>query len=111
MFSSSVQKMIIAGIALALIGFFGYQVFVVKIEAPITDDLYISNTEVVGGDILNLVEKTKDLTIDKSIFSSNLFISLVDFNITLSPENKGRPNPFAPIGSDSSSGVVVNAGN
>lgn len=106
MFSPLIQKVLIAGIVLALLGFFGWQVFIVEFEAPIATDELISNTEVVGGDILELVEKTKSLTIDKSLFSSALFASLIDFQITLSPENQGRNNPFAPIGSDVGGAVV-----
>ncbi|MFZ2621101.1 MAG: hypothetical protein WAX85_01215 [Minisyncoccia bacterium] len=60
----------------------------------------LSETGVVGQDILVLVEKLKNASIDQSFFSSVLFVSLRDFNTSLLPESQGRPNPFAPIGVD-----------
>lgn len=43
----------------------------------------------------------KGVNLDKTIFSSKEFNSLVDYTSSLVPEpNRGRPNPFAPIGSD-----------
>lgn len=54
--------------------------------------------EVVGQDVLVIVNKLRQVTIDPSIFSDPLFTSLKDISITINPENQARFNPFAPIG-------------
>lgn len=60
-----------------------------------------TETPVVGEEVLVLVNKLKNVTIDPTIFQDNLFFSLKDLSISISPENTMRPNPFAPIGVDS----------
>ena len=57
-------------------------------------------TAPVGQDILALVEKLKVISIDPSIFSSNLFSSLKDSETPLQPEVQGRADPFSLIGVD-----------
>jgi len=52
--------------------------------------------------IYGLLQKTAQVTLDDSIFSSTIFQNLKDNTISLSPQASGRNNPFAPIGSDSS---------
>ncbi len=50
--------------------------------------------------LLNL----RGISLDETIFTSNEFGTLQDFTITLiQPGTHGRPNPFAPIGSDDTS--------
>ena len=47
--------------------------------------------------ILSLLSQIQSLKIDKSVFSSNAYNSLVDYTIRIPEQNVGRPNPFAPI--------------
>ncbi len=50
-----------------------------------------------GRAILSLLNDLKSLTLDDSLFSDPLFTNLVDFSTELTPEPKGRQDPFAPI--------------
>lgn len=99
MVSPGIQKIIIVIFVLVLLAFFGYQVFLTSYEAPV-GEADLSGQEIVGQDILELVDKTEKVKIDVSIFTSDLFTNLVDYQIEIDPELQGRPNPFAPIGSD-----------
>jgi hypothetical protein len=54
----------------------------------------------VDQNILTLLSSFQNVTIDSSLFSSNLFQSLKDFSTTLPTEPEGRANPFAPIGNE-----------
>ncbi len=60
---------------------------------------------VVGEDVLILVNKLRQVSIDTTIFDDTLFTSLQDLSIPVNPENQARFNPFAPIGSDTA-GVI-----
>lgn len=52
-------------------------------------------------DFLTLLLSVKSITLNDSIFADTAFKSLRDSSILLIPDgNEGRPNPFAPIGSD-----------
>ncbi|MEK7071418.1 MAG: hypothetical protein AAB943_00595 [Patescibacteria group bacterium] len=52
-------------------------------------------------DFLSLLLNITSLKLDDSIFSDPAFLTLHDSSIILVPDgNEGRPNPFAPIGSD-----------
>ena len=60
----------------------------------------LGNTS-VGADFLNLLLSIKSIKLNDSIFADPAFATLRDSSITLIQEgNEGRPNPFAPIGSD-----------
>lgn len=59
-------------------------------------------------DFLVVLLNVKNIKLDDSIFSDPAFATLRDSSIILTPDGtEGRPNPFAPIGSDS----TVPAGN
>lgn len=53
-----------------------------------------------GREILDLLNDLQNLSLDETIFTDPVFLSLQDFSQELSPEPKGRPDPFAPIGED-----------
>lgn len=60
--------------------------------------------ENIAQDFLNLLLSVKDIKLTDTIFSDNAFASLHDSSITLVPDGtEGRPNPFAPLGSEISS--------
>lgn len=57
----------------------------------------------IAQDFLSLLLNVKSINLDDKIFSDPAFISLEDSSIELVPDGtEGRPNPFAPIGSDAS---------
>lgn len=52
-------------------------------------------------DFLTVLLSIKNINLDDSIFSNVAFMNLKDSTILLVPDgNEGRPNPFAPIGTD-----------
>jgi hypothetical protein len=64
-------------------------------------------TTPVGQDFLTLLLNVKNIKLDDSIFSNPAFVSLHDSTILLVPDgNEGRPNPFAPIGTDTTAAVL-----
>ena len=61
-------------------------------------------------DFLVVLLNVKNIKLDDSIFSDIAFSNLRDSSITLIPDGtEGRPNPFAPIGSDASVAPVNNS--
>ena len=94
-------KIIIAVVMLLFSGYIIYSTFfssptVQTLPNPSPDNTAIKD----GQDIVELSTKLSTASIDTSIFSSALFISLKDFSLPLPTEIKGRPNPFASIGVD-----------
>src|SRR3989344_2490379 len=55
----------------------------------------------INRDFLTLLLSVKNIKLDDTIFSDEAFSSLRDSSIILTPSgNEGRPNPFAPLGTD-----------
>ena len=64
----------------------------------------------IGSNFLSILLNVKNIKLDDSIFSDPAFLSLHDSSILLiSDGTEGRPNPFAPIGSDTSSSTSAGA--
>ncbi len=104
-FFSKNKKVIIGLFILAGLIYFGYAtVFNVPSSGGLTDSGGMESTteDLVAQDILNSVEQFKNISIDSSIFSSNLFKSLKDSSALLTPELQGRANPFASFGNEPS---------
>ncbi len=101
MLSTSTQKTTAAVIVILLLGYFVYAEFFAGSAAPAADTSSVAATPVIGQDILTLVLKLQKISIDSSLFSSDLWARLKDSGLLLSPESQGRVDPFAPIGSDS----------
>lgn len=98
MASPIMKKILIAVIVLGALGaawyyFYGNS----EIDLSVMD---LSDTSVVGQNILILTEKLKYIEIDPAIFSGALLANLRDFRVPLTSEVQGRPNPFAPFGVD-----------
>ncbi len=72
-------------------------------EANITSSSTPSNP--TGNSANNLpATSISGITLDTAIFSNPAFLSLRDSSVILIPRgNEGRPNPFAPIGTDKTS--------
>lgn len=61
-------------------------------------------------DFLASLLNVQNIKLDESIFSDPAFASLHDSSILLIPDGtEGRPNPFAPIGSDAAAVPVAPA--
>lgn len=69
---------------------------------PLTPAVGNASAGNVTQDFLNLLLSVKEIKLDDSIFKDIAFQSLDGtHSITLTPDGtEGRPNPFAPIGSD-----------
>lgn len=99
MSTQGIQRSIIMIGVLILLVFFGYTL--IRNEGGSIDNQFAQSNIKGGEDILALVETLKKITIDKTLFTSDLFLGLKDYSVTLNPEPQGRPNPFANIGVDS----------
>lgn len=51
----------------------------------------------VGATELSLLNQMKSLQIDTGFFKDPAYQSLVDYSVAITPQNVGRPNPFAPL--------------
>lgn len=79
------------------IGFAVYSVFFKKEALP--DGVVAETIEgTPGDDLIAVLHQLKAINLDGAIFSENSFKGLIDFSLDLEPEDKGRANPFAPIG-------------
>lgn len=56
----------------------------------------------IGRELLVTLGDLRLLTLDGSIFTDPVFMSLQDFSVPLPTLPAGRRNPFAPLGSDAS---------
>ena len=105
------NAILFAGIALALILIY---VFFIKgepdeanlVSSPTADsspqnDDTLNKTSPDTDAFLGVLLSIKNIKLDDSIFLNTAFLALRDSSIILTPDgNEGRPNPFAPIGSD-----------
>jgi predicted permease len=80
------------------------------VSSPGTTSFVGSNTKnttildqspALAQDFLSLLLNVRNIKLDDTIFSDSAFNSLRDSSIVLVPDgNEGRPNPFAPLGTD-----------
>lgn len=109
---SSTIKNIIILVAVAVVLILAYVFFLKPAPevAPLTSTSPTTNTTnatggavipMSGTDFLAMLLNVKSIRLDDTIFSDPAFISLHDSSIELINDGtEGRPNPFAPIGSD-----------
>ncbi len=102
---SQTQKLIIAVIIFALAGFILYKSFSGSNPGTVViPEAMATSTEVQ--EVVDLTNQINGVSIDLGLFSSPLFVNLVDFNVLPSPEPQGRPDPFADIGNDSGNSII-----
>ena len=56
-------------------------------------------TSPVSQEILNTLGQLRVIKLDPGLFTDPVFVSLADFGVTIPPQQAGRRNPFAPVGS------------
>ncbi len=97
---SSLLKNILFALALAVILWIGYKLFIAPNDASLTplDATVASQASRDTQEFLQTLQQLRDITLDGTVFDDARFQSLVDFRQTITPEPVGRPNPFAPIG-------------
>ncbi len=59
-----------------------------------------SPTSPLSQEILVTLSQLHTIQLDPAIFEDAVFASLTDFGVTIPPQQAGRRNPFAPVGSD-----------
>ncbi len=64
--------------------------------APTQNVLFAENTPELAEvrDIVSILNQLKTISIDDAIFKDPAFMALTDFHREISPQPKGRPNPF-----------------
>jgi hypothetical protein len=98
MLEKSSQKIIVVLGVLALLAVFGYYTFNNSSTDATPEEIIQQNT--VGQDIIVLAEKLNSININDSVFTSAVFLSLIDRDIPIIEESQGRINPFDQIGSE-----------
>ncbi|OGI57138.1 hypothetical protein A3B85_03345 [Candidatus Nomurabacteria bacterium RIFCSPHIGHO2_02_FULL_37_13] len=69
--------------------------------SSIPDTMISNQRPLIAKDFLSLLLNVKNIKLDDAIFSDSAFNNLRDSSIILIPDgNEGRPNPFAPLGTD-----------
>ena len=98
------QKLMLAIVIFMITGYVLYSTF---FKSPPTEVPPVMSADGVilapvpeNQDIIDLATKFDQMSVNIELFSSTLFKNLRDLEVPLSPENSGRPNPFASIGSD-----------
>ena len=66
---------------------------------------------VADDEFISLLERLQGVKLDSKLFASPAWKSLVNFQVDLIPELKGRRNPFAPVGLDSSMPISTSTNN
>lgn len=103
--SPTLQKLIFTIVILAVIGYVGFTTIFGEADlSQVSVDVPIGDT--VGQDILIMADKLDTITIDTSVFASPLFTTLIDITSPVLDEEKGRLNPFLPIGNET--GIITN---
>ncbi len=100
--SPAIQKILIGFVVILVLGYLGFNLY---IKDPDPSAVGIQSDELAGQDIIILVGRLQNVTIDKTIFTSEVFKSLVDFRVSLFPESQGRINPFASITGENTASV------
>ena len=86
------------GIIVAIVLAFILVYFYMSGGTPAASTLVAGNPYgAVGSAELSLLNQVRSLKIDTALFTDPAFRSLVDFSVAITPENVGRPNPFAPL--------------
>lgn len=90
------NKMMLGGIIVVAALVWAYFTYFSGSSAPLTATDADSS---IGGDLLVTLNSISTLRLDDSIFKDPVFQSLSDFGVTIPPQDSGRRDPFAPVGS------------
>ena len=103
-------KQIIIGAVIIIIAFIGFKMFFSKGSVTNTDSTLgteqaTAQDFIDGQIILATLDKLDKIELDDTIFSNDIFVSLVSFSRELDPQNRERKNPFLPLGVESSNNI------
>ena len=91
------NKKLMGGLAVAVVAALGYYWWSTGSSTP----LLLSSgdgTSPLSQEILATLGQLGSIKLDPAIFTDPVFASLTDFGVTLPPQQAGRRNPFAPVG-------------
>lgn len=88
---------------IVILGFWAYNKFFTTPDDVLEDD----GGEIVGEDVLRLVDNLDTIKLKADVFEKQSFKSLVDITANIPPQPAGRENPFAPIGQSNLPNPVV----
>ncbi len=67
-----------------------------RVDGPIEEGVVAQSND----EFLSMLLNVRNITIDTSLFKNEAFLYLKDHPIVLGTDTIGRPNPFAPVGTD-----------
>ncbi len=94
-------KQIIIILIIIVISFIGYKMYFVSPDpagTALVAEKAATSQLADGQIILTSLSRLEKVKLDESIFSNEVFNSLVNFERPIEPQTIGRPNPFLPIG-------------
>lgn len=95
---SSLVKNLLIALALAVILWLGYSVFIKEDDTAGTVSVGASSQAALEAqEFLVKLQELNAIKIEGSVFSDTRFNTLIDFRQELRPEAVGRNNPFAPV--------------
>ncbi len=92
------KNMVLVGGAAVL--FLGVVVYLNVFAGKSNDPLLTTSAEAespVSKDLLVTLSNLHTIKLDTTVLTSTMFESLINFGVTIPPENVGRPNPFLPV--------------
>lgn len=104
-------KKVIIIILLLIVLFIVYAIFIkpdptekalIEGKASSTNTISQENAQVLAGQISQALLRIEQISLDRSIFTNEVYLTLKDRSQPIESEPIGRPNPFAPIGNISS---------
>ncbi|MFZ2484498.1 MAG: hypothetical protein WAX80_02305 [Minisyncoccia bacterium] len=91
------NKIAISAVAIFILAMFLYNLFLKPSAVPPTSELSATS---IGDDLLEIHKELQAVTLDRKVFSSTGYLSLVDFSTAIPQQTVGRSNPFNVIGRD-----------
>lgn len=101
------NKMLIGGVVVAGVLVWMYFAFFTDESGELLSTA--EETSPVSQELLVTLSNLRTIHLDETIFEDPVFISLSDFGVTIPLQAIGRRNPFAPIGSSTTSGGGIEA--
>ena len=96
---------LIIGIVVVVVGCLAFYLFSGSSTPDITSVNPVGGSS--GSQLLDLLNQSKSITLDLSIFSDPVFQSLVDSNQPIPPQPVGRSNPFLPLAASATTKTAV----
>jgi len=104
-------KQTIIVVIVIIVAFIGFKMFFPGSSGDQTlgTDNPVSEQFADGQVILTLLNKLENVSLDTTVFSDKVFVSLVSFEKSIDEQVAGRANPFLPIGVDGAGSILSRA--